>query len=311
MPNQRVLITGLEGFTGQYLKKELETAGYEIFGTVKNGENNEVKFKCNLLDTELLAAHLKKIKPDFIVNLAGISFVEHGSSACFYQVNQLGVLSLLEAVSKSGHLPLKILLASSALVYGNQDINVINESCAPSPNNDYAVSKLAMEGLASLWFDRLPITIVRPFNYTGIGQSSVFLPSKIVNHFKQNAPHIELGNLEVARDWSDVRDVALCYRHLLECEKSGLIVNVCSGVTHSLQYIINALTEISGHHLLIKVNPEFVRQNEIKELGGDNQLLSSLIPKFERHSLRATLAWMYESREVDTKHVPSLLAGEG
>lgn len=292
MPSKRVLITGLEGFTGRYLSAELLSAGYEIFGTIKSGDPAPNRHPCDLLETAKLSQYIKMIKPDYIVNLAGISFVEHGSSAGIYTVNQLGVLSLLEAIVQSQHTPSKILLTSSAHIYGNQGSALIDETCSPKPNSDYAVSKLAMETLASLWFQRLPILIVRPFNYTGVGQSPIFLPSKIVSHFKARAQSIELGNLDVARDWSDVRDIVSTYRYLIESAHSGVIVNVCSGVSHTLQYIIDMLSEISGHVINVRVNNEFVRQNEIKYLNGSNRLLASMISSYATRPLKETLSWM-------------------
>lgn len=257
-----------------------------------------VSYVCNINDRVRLSSLLAELKPDFIIHLAGISFAAHDCTSEIYQVNLLGTLSLLEAVAASQCQPRKVLLAGSAHVYGNQVQSPIPESCIPAPVSDYAVSKLAMEYLARLWFDRLPIVVTRPFNYTGVGQAPVFLPPKIVRHFARRAPEIELGNLDVARDWSDVRDVAHIYRCLLECPEHGVMVNVCSGTSYTLQYVMETMTEISGHSLAVRVNPAFVRSNEVRELRGDCRLLHSLIGELPRRSLRETLAWMYEAEQT-------------
>ncbi|WP_137984288.1 GDP-mannose 4,6-dehydratase, partial [Pseudomonas viridiflava] len=89
-----------------------------------------------------------------------------------------------------------------------------------------------------LWHARLPLVITRPFNYTGVGQAENFLLPKIVSHFTQRESTIELGNLDVWRDFSDVRAVTSAYRGLLEARPLGKTLNVCSGVTHSLREVI-------------------------------------------------------------------------
>lgn len=294
---KKVFITGLGGFTGRYLASELLANGYEVFGTVRRESvvHGATCYVCDINDREGLTSLLASVQPEFIVHLAGISFAAYGCASEVYRINLLGTLALLEAISSSGCKPQKILLAGSAHVYGNQKQSPIAETCPPAPVSDYAVSKLAMEYLARLWFDRLPIVVTRPFNYTGAGQAVVFLPPKIVSHFARREPEIELGNLDVARDWSDVRDVVQIYRLLLESPMHSVVVNVCSGKSHTLQYVLDTLTEISGHSLMVRVNPAFVRSNEVRELRGDNSLLRSLIGELPGRPLYETLTWMYQT----------------
>jgi nucleoside-diphosphate-sugar epimerase len=102
------------------------------------------------------------------------------------------------------------------------------------PGNDYAVSKLSMEHMAALWQPLLPITVVRPFNYTGAGQASDFLIPKIVEHFRGHQQTIRLGNVEVSRDFSDVRTVAWFYSQLALKAYPGEVFNLSSGSTHSI-----------------------------------------------------------------------------
>jgi nucleoside-diphosphate-sugar epimerase len=184
------------------------------------------------------------------------------------------------------------LLASSANVYGNASSGMLDEGTAPAPANDYAVSKLAMEYMASLWFGRLPIIVTRPFNYTGVGQADNFLLPKIVKHFREKADKIELGNLDVWRDFSDVRSLVAAYRGLLEAKPFGQFVNVSSGKTHSLREVIDMCRTITGHDLAVEVNPAFVRANEVKTLCGDNSRLKSLVPGWKTPELSETLSWM-------------------
>lgn len=220
------------------------------------------------------------------------SFVGHGVADAFYQVNLLGTRNLLEAIAESGKVPECVLLASSANVYGNTSSGMLNEDALPMPANDYAVSKLAMEHMARLWSSKLPIVVTRPFNYTGVGQADNFLLPKIVSHFRRKAEVIELGNLDVWRDFSDVRSLVAAYRGLVEAKPTGQTVNVSSGVTHSLREVIQLCEAISGHSIRVEVNPAFVRASEVKTLCGDNSRLKSLVADWQTPPLRETLEWM-------------------
>lgn len=292
-----VLITGINGFTGYYLAEELRSAGYSLVGlssteTIQNASS--VNYVCNLLDQEKLIDILTEVKPDVVVHLAAVAFVAYGDVEAIYRTNVVGTRNLLEAIIKSQHIPRSVLLASSANIYGNTLIEPIDEKVAAAPANDYAVSKLSMEYMARLWLDRLPITVVRPFNYTGAGQSLNFLIPKIVDHFKRRVPILELGNLDVVRDFSDVRSVVQRYRLLLESKTQGEIFNICSGQGHSLLDVLRIMREISGHNPEIKVNPAFVRANEVHRLVGSSVKLESVIGKEPIIPLKSTLQWMYE-----------------
>jgi len=289
------LITGINGFTGHYLAEELRTAGYTVVGlssteiVQSEGEN----YLCDMLDREKLVTILTHVKPDVVVHLAAITFVAHDDVDAIYRTNVVGTRNLLEAIIKSKHTPRSVLLASSANIYGNALVEPIDERVSAAPANDYAVSKLSMEYMARLWLDQLPITVVRPFNYTGAGQSLNFLIPKIVDHFKRRAPILELGNLDVVRDFSDVRSVVQRYRLLLESKTQGEVFNVCSGQGHSLLDVLQMMREVSGHNPEIKVNPAFVRVNEVYRLVGSSAKLDAVIDKVAAIPLKDTLQWMF------------------
>lgn len=293
---RRALITGLRGFTGHYLAQELTAAGYRVFGTAMPGEElGPDMFAVDLCDRDAVAAMVEEVAPDVVAHLAGIAFVGHANVEAIYRVNVVGTRNLLEALAAGRHRPSSVLLASSANIYGNASVPVIDENVAPAPANDYAVSKLAMEYMARLWMDRLPIVIVRPFNYTGVGQSENFLLPKIVSHFRRQEKHIELGNLEIARDFSDVRLVARSYRRLLAAAPSGEAFNICSGRSDSLARVIDMMGEIAGYRIEVRVNPAFVRANDVLQLTGDNSKLSAVVGELAPAPLYDTLRWMYQA----------------
>lgn len=276
----RILLTGADGFTGKHF-------------TDIAMQHEVVALKANLNDTTALNAEVKAVAADAVVHLAAISFVGHDTAEDFYRVNTIGTDNLLKAIAETHQTP-RVLVASSANVYGNPSIDVIDENVPTAPVNHYAASKLAMEHMTRTWFEKMPIVITRPFNYTGVGQHDSFLIPKIVSHFKRKQTTIELGNLDVSRDFSDVRDVAAAYLQLIESNVHSETINICSGKATALKTIIEKLNNLAGYEINVRVNPAFVRQNEIKQLSGSNALLNRLIDYKTSYSLDDTLSAMYQ-----------------
>ncbi len=300
---KKALITGIEGFTGRYLAEELAIAGYEVHGLSAAHDTTMPNISiCDVTDAIAVNDAVMAVQPDVVCHLAAVSFVAHGDIEAIYKTNILGTRNLLAALANVKIVPSAVLLASSANIYGNVAAEAIREDVTPSPANDYAVSKLAMEWLAKLWADRLPLTIVRPFNYTGVGQSGLFLIPKIVDHFRRKVPFIELGNLDIVRDFSDVRTIAKCYRRLIEtapnrgrqCEA----FNTCSGRGVSMLDILSLMVKISGHELDVRINPAFVRRDEVKVLVGTRSKLESSIGAVPDIPLLETLNWMYHAPDA-------------
>lgn len=292
------LITGIHGFTGRFLAHELRSAGYTIVGLSHDQPNacdTGSVYHQDLRERSGLVDILARVKPDVVAHLAGVSFVLHGDVDSIYRTNVVGTRNLLEALVVSGCKPRSVLLASSANIYGNATIVPIQETAIAAPVNDYAVSKLAMEYVARLWSEQLPITIVRPFNYTGIGQSLNFLLPKIVDHFRRRMPLLELGNLDVVRDFSDVRSVAKWYRLLVEAGQAGEVFNVCSGRGYTLSQVLQIMRDISGHNPDVHVNSTFVRANEVHRLVGSRAKLDAAIGAVPDIPLVETLKWMLDS----------------
>jgi nucleoside-diphosphate-sugar epimerase len=291
------LLTGARGFTGHYLRAELAQAGYRVLGVVQYGVVTADEIALDLRDRDATLRVLAPLAPAVVVHLAGIAQVAHGDAAALYQTNLIATRNLLEALAQCAAPPRALLLASSGNVYGNLGAEVLDESMAPQPANDYAVSKLAMEHMARLWMARLPIIIARPFNYTGVGQSEDFLLPKIVGHFRRGARVIELGNTHVARDFSDVRFVAQCYARLLHAEAAiGQTLNVCSGTLTALDEVLAMMRGIAGYAIDVRVNPAFVRGHEIARLRGSDTRLRALLGALpDAIPLHETLRWMYQA----------------
>jgi GDP-6-deoxy-D-talose 4-dehydrogenase len=278
---QKILLTGAAGFTGLFFKSAAEAAGHQV-----------VALQANLTDKAAVAAEVLQAAPDAVVHLAAISFVGHADDTAFYGVNVVGTMNLLAGLAALPVKPRRVLLASSANIYGNCDASPITELQPAAPVNHYATSKLAMEHMAWTYLDRLPIVITRPFNYTGPGQAPQFLIPKLVSHFARRAEQIELGNLHVEREFNDVRLVCDAYLKLLEKGVPGQAYNVCSGQPFTLEHVIKTLEEITQHRMEIKVNPAFVRANEVHRLCGSPAKLVETIGPLLQHDLADTLSWM-------------------
>jgi nucleoside-diphosphate-sugar epimerase len=284
----KILLTGADGFTGLSFTKAALAEGHEV-----------IPLLADLREPQKLKEEILISQPEALVHLAAISFVGHENESELYNVNVIGTVNLLNALIALPAKPQKVLLVSSANVYGNTPNSPIDELQALSPANHYAVSKVAMELMAANFRHEFPIVVTRPFNYTGPGQAINFLIPKLVHHFKAKLPVIELGNLNVEREFNDVRMVCEAYLALLKLpiEHGHLeVFNICSGQTYALQDVIQLLTEITGHSLEVKVNPAFVRPNEVKTLIGSANRLKTVLPEWQTISLHETLAWMLQSR---------------
>lgn len=288
---KKVLITGIDSFTGEHLKVYLQNSGYDVYGT-SLFESGEKKYKCDITKKSDLLTVLDKVRPEFMIHLSGISFAAHDNSEEFYKVNTIGTTNILDGFIALGLNPQKIILASSATVYGNQGLEVLDESLCPKPANHYGASKYAMESLAQNYFDKLNIIITRPFNYTGVGQAEHFLIPKIVKHFREKKETIELGNLHVSREFNDIGFVCEVYKRLMECDKRSDTLNICSGRGVKLLDVIDMMSEIAGYEIKVEVNPAFVRHDEIKTLSGSPKKLFELIGEVKQIEFKETLKSM-------------------
>ena len=279
----RVALTGADGFTGRFVADALTKAGAVC-----------VPLTADLRDPSAVTHAVEALAFDRVIHLAAHAFVAAADWRAFYSVNLLGTFNLLDAVARSAP-GARCILASSAQVYGPGAEGLLNEDAATHPANHYALSKMAMEQGSALWRDRLDIVVTRPFNYTGIGQGIEYLIPKIVDHFRRRAPVIELGNLWVKRDFGDVRSVASIYAALALTDDTPQVVNIGSGVLSSIEDILDTLRYLSGHRPEIRVNPAFVRANDVPVLGCDPTRLRSALPRIEQHTLADTLAWMYHA----------------
>lgn len=294
MIGKTVMVTGASGFTGRFVCDRLRAEGYRVVRLASDSKAEDA-VACDITNTKQVSEMMAAVRPDYLVHLAAIAFVAHADIEQMYRVNLFGTLNLLQGLADAGLTPRKVIISSSANVYGNPPVDKVAETTCPAPLNHYANSKLAMEHMVRTWMDRFPILITRPFNYTGVGQDEKFLVPKIVGHFQRKEPLIKLGNLDVVREFNDVRFVAEAYTRLLASGVAGEAINLCTGEGYPLLELLERLEELSGYKPKVEVASELVRANELKVLVGDDRKLRGLVGDISGYSLHDTLNWMFNS----------------
>lgn len=293
-PSERVLITGGTGFTGRPLAQRLRADAYDVL-TLGHDAENAGASAFDLCDFAAIKGCLSRFGPSVIVHLAGIAATQHDRLDQIYAANVIGTANLFEAARSSSIAPRLIIMASSAQVYAPTGSDLpIREDSRLCPQSHYGVSKHAAEEIASVYAQYFPISICRPFNYTGPGQTTAFLVPKIVQHYAQRRREIRLGNLDLYRDISDVERVVEAYSRLISRPMSIDIVNICCGRPSHLVDIIQIMDDIAGYSINVVHDPALVRNDEPRSFVGSPARLEELVGHLPNPELRQTLVRMYE-----------------
>jgi GDP-6-deoxy-D-talose 4-dehydrogenase len=291
---KNILITGINGFVGSILRRELEKQGYHVFG-IDTIANDPAVRQADITDLTAVTRCMEELSPDFIFHLAAISWVDSANPSLLYSININGTINILTAASRLTNKP-GLLLVSSAQVYGIVDDSrqPIREDAPISPINHYGASKAAAEHVARIFhYDNdLPLIIVRPFNHTGRGQNPHFIIPKIIAAIRERKHDIELGNLSVIRDFLDVRDVVNVYIQLMRRLPDGGIFNVSSGNGYRLKDLLILIQELAHMTLDIQQSDSLIRKNEIITSIGDSSALQQCLNWRPSYTIRDTLEWI-------------------
>jgi len=273
---KKLLVTGLNGFVGGHWRA--------LLAAMPDGPWQLLASKSHdLLDCASLDAWLQDDCPDAVIHLAGQTFVPEAfrDPQGTLQVNLLGTLNLLQALKRRGFSG-TFLYVSSGDVYGQVDeVNLpIDESLAPRPRNPYAVSKVAAELLCQQWSYSEPwrIIVARPFNHIGPGQGEAFVIPSMARQLIRvrqglQPAQLEVGDVDVTRDFLDVRDVLHAYLALLQHGRNGEVYNVCSGVERRVRDLIGQLATLAGVEVELVQDASRLRLSEQRRVVGCSEKL--------------------------------------
>jgi GDP-6-deoxy-D-talose 4-dehydrogenase len=292
---QRVLVTGASGFTAQYLIPELERAGLEAGEVSREFSALHLSGSPNDETSKALRNILRKHTPEVVIHLAAISNPVHGKKSEIWDVNVGGTRTLLDAIQETLPNISKVIFASSSLVYQASE-QPLTESSELEPLGDYAKSKYEAEVVCAEYSHFIPLVIARPFNYSGVGQAENFILPKLIHTFRAKTKVLRAGNLEVSRDFSDVRDISRYYLGLISNGTPGETYNLCSGKLTSLKDVLKELELQSGHSPKIEIDPELIRPDDQKYIWGDPSKLHEDAGLAAEQKLSDTLSWMLRGR---------------
>jgi len=268
LPHQeKILITGSDGFVAQHLKAELSKSGAKLF-------NYDVKRKNDITDYENIRLWLDKVKPDKVFHLAAQAFVpeSYSNPQRTFIINTIGSINLLEAIKNLG-LKTKVLLAGTSEEYGDARDSVSSEEddgvyewSLPQPKSPYAVSKLAMTLMGQIYAKSYGVHVVctRAFNHTGPGRGEMYAESSWAKQIAEievgKREYLEHGNLKTRRNYTDVRDVVHAYALAINLEPD--IYNICSDQNLLMKEVLDILIGLSEKEIKTKVNPALSRPSD-------------------------------------------------
>lgn len=304
----KALITGADGFAGPYLAERLLDEGFDVVGMVHPGWDGTPRVptlgqvqieRCDIRDKDRLARIIRDTKPERVFHLAALSSPANSVSnpSVTYETNFIGTLNLLTAIY-AGDFACRFLYVSSSEVCGlvGQNELPLKEEAPYRPANPYAGSKAAGE-LLTCQFVRshgIEAVCVRPFNHTGPRQSAAFVCSSLARQVAEiilgmREPVIEVGNLAVSRDFTDVRDMVRGYYLLLERGVPGEIYQLCSGHPVSIQTILDLLTDNISIPIRVVVDPARVHSHSASTVWGVADKARQAVGWEPQYSLQTTL----------------------
>jgi GDP-4-dehydro-6-deoxy-D-mannose reductase len=283
--------------------------GDEVYGVARNSASSRMEavqdkniFRCDIVDRDGLERVFDKVRPELVIHMAAQAF--NGLSwECEYlthYTNYIGSLNVLKCALKNGA-DTKVLLACSSAEYGDFDVAdcPLRERQNLQPVTPYGVSKVGVELLGYQYYSNfgLPVYFPRMFIHVGTGHP----PATAIQNFARQLaliskgrlePVVRVGNLQSARDFIDVRDGVAAMMMLVEQDKRGTPVNICTGKAYKIAEVLQMLIDIANVNVEVIEEKSLLRASDEPLLLGDNSLIKSL-GFVQKYQLSETLQMVY------------------
>ena len=300
---KKVLIFGMDGFVGRYMADEMMRNGYDVYASSRHGSRDDYDgwYNCNLNDFEQVKNVIAEVSPTHIINLAGQSNVGISWRIPNRTIdsNVCGALNILEAVHQC-ELEASVLMIGSSEEYDKSDVPLTEES-AIKASNPYGISKVMLENFCELFRQRygMKVHYVRPFNHTGVGQNDNFvIPSwckQVAAITKSGKPgEMWVGNLDIVRDFSNVKDIVNAYRLVIESDDCHVVYNIGSGRGTPLREILDNVIALSDQEITVKTDPKLIRPIEKCFISCNCDLIKKNLGWQPKYDMKQTVEEIYQ-----------------
>ena len=312
----RALITGIGGFVGRHLLRHLQAEGDEVSGLARSADCDDLPssvhvFRTDLADRAAVERVLREAQPEAVYHLAAQSSPAESLADPWATVgnNLLAQLNVFEALLGAGIRP-RVLVIGSSDEYGRvrpEDVPT-DEDVPLRPTSPYAVSKVGQDVMGFQYFAQhgLPVVRVRPFNHTGPGQDVRFVLPSFAHQLAEieageREPVLRVGNIDIARDFTDARDMVCAYRLALVAGVPGEVYNLGRGRSVRIAEMVDELITLCRVPVQTRIDPTLLRPSDVPRQEADTRKFTTLTgwrPRIAWHTtLRDTLQYWREKVE--------------
>lgn len=303
MTNEKVLITGINGFVGEHAARELKSRGFSVHGVGHDKNPNEKVANlideytsCDLTDADQVESKIDLTNTAAVIHLAGLGSVGQSFQHPRRYITDNGLMTynILQRASDN-NMSGRVVVVSTGALYNPDQPLPLSESSKTSPLSPYAVGKLMTEDVTKYFKSRgLDAVIVRPFNHIGPGQGTGFILPDFYEQLlaSQESGKMLVGNIETKRDYTDVRDIVRAYGDIALADSLKYdTYNICSGTSLSGRDILELLKDVVHvTNVAIEIDQSKIRPNDIMNIVGNSSRLKEELGWRPTYSINDTIS---------------------